>query len=825
MRSGPMGQLCKVLQKEHKELGGDPRLPEFWRDWAARRRQRVGPQIDQVAAVLTASHGRLGVITAQQLEAAASDQGGLGDADLAEACRKAKLQVVEPVALPTASGMRGSFSSLAKELTTAGVTSVPALLHPGLTGFGLLGGFTPPRGGPAVGLDGRAAEERNRQLEMLPDDPTVRAQKVAVGLLGTEVGHGGDLAAIALYHLLTEVRARRAQGAQPVVLHNLLTGRGLVAAEAALVTVTVLAEVGAPARDPMADVTALLNEGRVVAAQQAAVALAGPDGEVARDAVARQLRQVEGLRRQASQELRAGREEQAGIDLREALRLGADVAGLAAELAAVPAAPVLGVSANPDGTGVRVAWRPSAAHGDDTEFRVVRGAGRDPADPQDGTEPAAPSGHAVVDAGPPVGRDLHYAVFARSPGGRWSRAACASTRVVPPVDDVHVEGEPGAVVGHWKIHPDVAAVQVTRSEDVPPALGVPVAVERRSGFRDTTATPGVQYYYSIVACYAAAGGGMLKADPEVRLGATRPQAHPVKSLSAAVVTDGGPSVRLTWRQQPGNDVVVRRGSTPCPWPYGAVVPQQDLGRWGTELRGRPAPLGSSTTLVVTVPPGRSYYVAFTTDGAGALRGQDTVVDLTNPVRDVRAQRFGDDILVTWEWPDAVVAADVRWETGVRRISRQRFRDEGGCRLVGARTVRRVDVEAVVFEGDGDETRAPGVSVAVDERPPQLTYELARRGQRWARGVYCTVTVRGAETVTETTLALVGTAGHTMPLRYRAEDEIEQWRVTVSPGVPVVLPEVPVPGHLRKPYWLRCFLIEEPAPALLVDPPVSQLKVT
>ena len=60
---------------------------------------------------------------------------------------------------------------------------------------------------------------RNQELEKLPDDQTVRAQKEAVGILVSEAGAGTDLAELALFHLLTEVRARRAEGAQPVVLH------------------------------------------------------------------------------------------------------------------------------------------------------------------------------------------------------------------------------------------------------------------------------------------------------------------------------------------------------------------------------------------------------------------------------------------------------------------------------------------------------------------------------------------------------------------------------------------------------------------------------
>lgn len=827
MRSGPMGQVCKLLQREHKELeakGEDPRSPQFWTQWAAERQRRVGGQINQVVTLLAGSFGPLGVITAQQLEAMAANHSGLGNADLAQACTKAKLRVVEPVDLPTSSGMRGSFSSLVKELATAGAPSVPALLHPGIMGFGLLGGFTAPRGGSRVTLDRKAAEDRNTQLEMLPDDPAVRAQKVALGLLVSEAGYGGDLAAIALYHLLTEVRARRTQGAQPIVLHALLVDRGLVPDEAALVAVSVFAEGGAPPRDPMAEVADLLAEGRLVAAQQAAVALPAPDGDAAREAVARQRQRVDDLREKAQEAQRAGHEEQAGAHLREALRLGADVPGLAEELASLPAPPVLGVTASPDGVGVRVAWRPSAGHGDDTEYRVVRGVGRDPADPEDGTAVPVASGHAAADAGPPVGRDVHYTVFARSPGGRWSRPTSATTRVVPPVADVHVDGEHGAVVGRWRTHPDVVSVEVTRHEGAPDAPGVPIAAARGRDFRDTTSQEGVQYFYKIVACYPTAGGGVLRAQAEMRRGATRVQAHPVKSLTATVTTGDGLSVRLAWRQQPGNEVVVRRASSPCPWEYKAAVPMAELQRWGTELDGRLTVNNGSATLVAAVPPGRSYYVAFTLDVASALRGQDAVVDLTDPVRQVRAQRFGDDVLVTWQWPEAVTAADVRWDTGARRITKQRFLDDGGFRLVGARTVRRVDIAAVVFDGGGDETTAPAVSVEVEERPPQLTYALQRRGHRFAGGVRCVVTVTAAESAADGTLVLVGASGHTMPLTPQAGVEILRQPISVTPSAPLVLPEVTVPAHLRKPYWLRCFLVEGGS-ALLVDPPVSQLKVS
>ena len=87
---------------------------------------------------------------------------------------------------------------------------------------------------------------------------------------------------------------------------------------------------------------------------------------------------------------------------------------------------------------------------------------------------------------------------------------------------------------------------------------------------------------------------------------------------------------------------------------------------------------------------------------------------------------------------------------------------------------------------------------------------------------CVVTLCGAVPVNGATVIIVAAAGHAMPLSPEAGVELLRQPVVVEPAVPVVL-KAPVP-RLPKPYWLRCFLAE-PAPALLIDPPVDQLKVS
>jgi hypothetical protein len=839
MKAGPTGLVCQQLLREHEELerrtSVDLTSPRWWQTWEKTRHQQLGSQIADLAGLLRASHGELGVIARNQLRAAAAAHPALGDAEIDQARKTARLQIVEPVELPTVAGMRGRFESLNTTLIAAGVDSIPRLLFPDLSTFGLLGGFTvtPLPADRAATLSQQVAEKRGADLAKASDSPATRAQREAVGILVSEAKGGADLTALALFHVLQEVRDKRIEGAQPRTLFTLLTRSGMRSDDAGRIVVSVFAESGVR-RDPLATVTDLLAGGKLVAAQQLATTLAGPQGETARDAVQRQREQVESLRQAAAADLRAGRDGQAGARLREALRLACDLPGLAHELASVPTPSALAVTASADGVGVRIAWRLATDHGDATVFRVIRREGREPVDAEDGREIPVRSRCSTADDATPVGRRVHYAVFARSAGGQWSRPACATAQVVPPVTDVVIEGGRNVVTGRWRVHPDVAAVEVRRTAGVSEGPGIPVAAQRNRAFRDETAVDGVQYSYSLVACYPLpAGGGALRSAPVVVRGATRPEARPVTALTATLAAGPGLAVRLSWSQRSGSEIVIRRSPHPCPWEYGQFVALAELAGYGVGLDGTLTAKGESMTLVAAMPPGRCYCVPFTVDPYGAVCGQYAVVDLANPVRRLRAQRFGGDVRVTWRWPDKVSAADVQWTGGRRRITLQQYREEGGCQLRGVPGASRIEVGAVML-GESGESRSATTSVVVEERPPQLTYQLRRRGYHLMGGVTCVVTLSGAESIsgpisgpipgpiTGVTLIIVASAGPAMPRSPEAGVELLRQPVVIDPATPVVL-EVPVP-RLRKPYWLRCFLAE-PAPALLVDPPVGQLKVS
>jgi hypothetical protein len=380
------------------------------------------------------------------------------------------------------------------------------------------------------------------------------------------------------------------------------------------------------------------------------------------------------------------------------------------------------------------------------------------------------------------------------------------------------------VSGRWRAHPAVATVDVRRSTGTPEAPGEPVRVDRGRAFRDESVTDGVQYYYSLVAVYPSpTGGPPLRSAAVVTRGASRLEATPVRSLSAAAVPGATTTVRFTWRQTPGVEVVLRRASKPCPWGYGDSVARADLAGWGHELDGDLTERKGAMTLVAAVPPGRSWVAPFTMSPEGGMRGDEAYFEVIDPVRRMQAQRFGDDVRITWTWPENVSAAEVLWPGGHRRITQQQYREEGGCHLRSITGVARIDVIALVLGGD-EEGRSTTASVHVGPRPVQVSYQLSRRGSRIMGGVRCTVTMTSPDQLPQATVVLVGSSGPVMPLVPGDGMEIQREQVALEAGIALSLNEVAVPSSLRKPYWLRCFVLE-PASALLVDPPVSQLKVS
>ena len=806
------------LRREHGDRLG--RI-SWWREHSRARAGQQQGQIGDLAQTLRTSFGELKLISPSQLEATMrAAYAALAPEEVDQALAAAGIERTTPLELPKSSGLPDTtYRALRQHLIDAQAAGVPQLLFGELAGFRVLGSFTcrPPQPtGLSADAVRQAVDRENRRAVTAS-----QASRAALGVLSTAVRDGVDLRRLTLFHLLDDIRRHHAQGAPAGALVKQLVAARLDADEARMAVFSVRNESGPVASASGLDlVRELLADGQLIAAKQALVAVTdAEDAVIARGLVETRLAEVQGLRTAALAAMRDGDESTAAAQLRQAVALATDDEDIAGQLRRIPPPPVLEPSAQPDGVGARVSWRAAPGHDETTRYRVVRKSGRVPVDPTDGHVVQDGTGTAVVDSAVPAGRPVGYAVFAATEDGPWSRPAGVTVEVFPPVYDVRLTEERGVVDGNWQVHPDALSVQVCRGGPT----GAAVPTSGKTGFRDRT--PAVDRSYTITTTYRRADGSQAGSPAVSARAVDSGRVQPVTALHLAPVqSDHGPAIAVRWRQPADAEVVVRRAVLPCPWEFGAVVPADELAGYGDEVRGRLDTDGEWRTLTASPPTGVFHYVPFTVCPGGAVRGADNTLGIALPVTGLRYQRFGSELVLSWTWPERVGTAEIRWtgpaDSGGSRLTQQRYQTDGGCRIRCGTGEIRVQVRSVVA-AEGGECYSPDAEIAVPERAPAVRYtvELTRRPLRGALA-----RVRFAsDSAVRCTVLVVAAHGVVMPRRATDGQVVLRGHAELHTGQDVEM-TVELP-RLSRPYWVRCFLGDEPATVRLVDPPTSQLKVS
>jgi hypothetical protein len=822
LRQGPTGSVYKAMIKADEALKAEHGKAmdgmEWWRAHEQEMAQSRQTEITELASALRANFGELGLISQGQLDKTMQAMRTvLAPAEIDKALTSSGVRRIDPVSLPAASGLSGThFKQLAANLIDADQPTVAHLVLGPVAKLRLLDGFGCE---PAGSLDAAAVRNAITRENKRSDNQSARE---ALGVLDSAAQRGVDLVKLTLFHALQAVRDLR--GAPVGALLRQLDSVGIDPAEARRIVFSVLAEsTGGPAVGKEA-VVALLSEGRLVAAQQAVAALAGnADQTAAKALVDQQLEQVRQLREAAQAALRRGTDDDALFELRKAVALASDDEELAAELRRVPPAPVLELNAVPDGSGVRVTWRPSPTHEEGTKYRLVRREGRAPGDAEDGVVVSDDTGTRFVDQKLPAGVRVGYAVFAGVDGGKLSRPAGAVIEVLPPVQNVVLSTDNGHVEAHWLVHPDVQSVEVRRGSD-----GVAISAGKAS-FHDRTAADGVDHVYTLVAQYRRSDGTPAASEPVVVRTTSHGRAKPVAALRAKpLIVDGVSQVVLSWRQEDDAEVTIRRATKANPWEFAAVVSNAALDGYGEEVVGRRSESGGWHTLTAAVPAGRFWYVPFTLGPSGAVCGQDSVLGVAPPVRDVTCQRMGDELALSWVWPDDVGVAAVEWVADGRseslRLTRQQYHNGGGCHLTPPGGPVVVKVSSVLV-ANGAECLSVPVEVTVSEKPPRIRYNVEITKRRLTGGGTIRVLMTADQPVARCTVAVVAAQGATMPRSRHDGRVLTTATHQLAAGRAVEL-DVELP-KLRRPYWVRCFLDGDHGspPPRLIDPPVQQLKVS
>ncbi|MGH3784480.1 MAG: hypothetical protein ACRDRO_28630 [Pseudonocardiaceae bacterium] len=829
-KSARTQNLCKAFLRADEELkrthGTELGKIDWWRQHQQARAGARQGEIDELAQTLRKSFGELGLIEAGQLKATMrATFAELAPDEEAQALSKAGVSISTPTDLPQSSGLqRTVYSTLRTQLVDAQVATIGELLHGELTSFTILGSFrcTPeqPEGLTGKAVDSATARENKRSGN--------QAARTALGILSSAAKAGVDLRELTLFHLLDNVRENHGQGAPPSALLKQLSQIGLDPAEARQTVFSVLNEAATRSATGLPAIKELLEEGRLIAAQQALATIADPeDATAAKAQVQRHADQVRQLRDGAHESLRTGNEADALHQLQQAAALATDDQSIAAELRRIPSPPVLGVSAAPEGVGVRVSWRAPASHNEDTRYRVVRRQGRLPADPDDGAVVGGGTATVLVDSKAPAGQLVGYAVFAATEGGVWSRPAGVTIEVLPPVHNVQLTAEQGAVEGRWQVNPEVLAVEVRRGTGT---AGAAVRTASKTMFHDSDVADGADHVYTLVARYRRSDGSEARSAAVVARTTSRGQALPVSALTlSAMPAESGSRIAIKWRQPVNAEVTVRRAGAPCTWEFGSVVPLATLAGYGEEISGFPAEDGEWRTLTADVPAGHFWYVPFTLGPSGAVCGQDAQLGIALPVTGLRHQRLGPEVVLSWSWPEQAGMAEVRWRTpvddGRHRLTRQQYVDAGGCRIRAEAGQVDVQVRSVVAS-EGGECLSAAAELTVADVPAAVSYTVDMVRRPLVGGGTVRVRLTSNQPVDRAVVLVVVAPGVVMPRRPTDGQVLLRSQQNLGAGHEVELTaELP---RLRKPYWVRCFLEDNGGgrcATRLIDPPTKQLKVS
>jgi hypothetical protein len=816
-----VASMCRAederLRAEH---GQAMEKRAWWEKQRAARQSAAEASIARLADELRQGYGQLGVVTGGIVEKFAAKL-GLSAPQAAQGVERAGLTLVTGISLPESEPIP-AFTALLKSMSECGVTSVPELVHPGAGAFRIVERYV-CLADPGKRLDVVAVEAQSTEAEKRGISATDNARRNALKILRKALKDGVDLRDLALYHLVTFAResAQLSAGLAVDELHK----TGLDRTEAAIIAVMLTEQNSSAGTAGVGEVQNLLKTGRLREASQAARSLPENSGHSA-DAiqlVAEAKKRLDALLAQAAAAAEIPDEIQAAKLLKDAAQISMEDADEA--LAAIPLPPPTGLRAVCDGAAVKLFWRPAAGYDGETVYVVCRTGQRPPAAATDGEVVFRDRGDACTDTQAPVARVVQYGVFALSAGRPSSRPATVPVILLPPVAQLEADVGPATIALHWSAHPDAHEVRVTRTAPGGPAVKVPVT---GSGCHVHSLTEGQAQHFEVTAIYRgldgtemASAAGQINATP-------RSQAQPIRKLRTEPVESGGTvRIRVSWTPVDKSEVRIVRSDTPPTLKLGTWVSPQQMAESGQEVTGHVVSGLAEVAMEAELPPGVHYLVPFSVGGTGIVVGRPAAVAVTDPVRHLQVTPFATYATVSWEWPPAAQLAEVAWESDGNEdcvvLSRAQYRIAGGARVPLGRETCTVEVRAVIMVGDASFTAPPARAVIDQVVDNAITYAISATpsvgpfGGRSKR-----VSFRCEAGCENVRVRMVASPGRVMPTDAAAGVTLLDTTLALRPGVPVEH-HVTVPRSVKRPYWVRCFVVG--GRAKLVDPPISSLKET
>lgn len=215
--------------------------------------------------------------------------------------------------------------------------------------------------------------------------------------------------------------------------------------------------------------------------------------------------------------------------------------------------------------------------------------------------------------------------------------------------------------------------------------------------------------------------------------------QPVTDLQARTIRGRTDIVQLSWSPPPEGVVSLRMAQEPPPWRAGTIIGSRDADSYGRSL-GVGGMLGPDRRMSreLALPQARAFVTAMTVREADAAVGRTVEVTRGAPVRGLSALRFGEEVRLTWIWPEEATAAHVAWQPSAavgdqqgpsggrqqRSCSRRVFDAEGGFAAVMGHAAQRVEVRAVIAGRGGEHMTAPA-EIEVPATGIPVNYDVRR----------------------------------------------------------------------------------------------------
>lgn len=804
------------------------RTPAFWAGMLQRRAAQGAAALAEFGTNAAADFKNLGVVTSRQLREVAKGSGvpeSVSDTELAEVVQAEGVTVVAdlPVVSAPAQVLREILTGL-KKTSARSVLSAIFLEQGEPDSFSILDGFRASSGSHTLTV--ATLTRGYLYAQGLPANGENDALAKILSAIKNAVSSDSELTDIVTAYFIDLGRQTFKEiGTKRGALRAFVDRTGIDEHDAARILVQV-APVGSGQQRNWSDVQSLvasgaLKEGRRLY-ENLFSELAGStstEQTKALQSLSGTEAKLEELRSRAQTAQTQGDLETASKALNEALTLCSDDETLVAAARAMPpAAPTRFVSSvSEDARKVKLSWEPGFGSTEDVVYQIIRKTGSAPQNNNDGMSLGeAIEATAFDDVTPPVAVRVFYGVSA-SRGGGSSPVSVAEVIALPPVTNVVVSSDPSSVSLRWTTPPEARTIEITQT--APDGASIQLQPGTQGGTTAQGLRTGSTYTYLITTVYTGNAGETLKSSTLRVTGIPRGVAEAVSELaiSGKGAIGARAEVAAEWKPVEGYLVEIWHYVHKPVWLPGSRLGMPEIRGQGTQLAGKAITAGVRQGVQGTTGQGLLHYVAITRDGEFGIVGAVRPFGSAPPVQNIRAERFGEEVVLSWDWPGPEFEVRVRWNGGERIIAMNEYQTQGGCRVAVGTVGSTVTVTSVAGEGDS-RWISTEASIKVEGSEIAIAYDVEYQRKIFGPPSGATLNFAFGESPVPVDVVVVGHFSKFMP--FDSTQGSELMRATVSAASPQL--DVTLPRAGKGPVWVRAFATTPGA--RLIDPSPTRMKV-